>query len=202
MFLFVFILLIVALMLAVLLRVASQDKKNEELAALDRRLKYTGMSEIKFTLKGSGYRTEEEKEVFKNLKEGKRVILLQEPWNPVDKNAISVWFHGKRIGYMDRDKAYAHKNDLFGKANVEYKYCVVSKIIWNEDYDTPIVDLSAYYSTSNGTAVLNINKTSIDFTYIDPIEGCGNNLMEDIQKKKISFLRNLHGSYQYSSRMV
>jgi HIRAN domain len=36
-------------------------------------------------------------------------VLLREPDNPADSNAIAVWAeNGRRLGYLDREKAVAY----------------------------------------------------------------------------------------------
>lgn len=37
--------------------------------------------------------------------------LLAEPDNPYDRNAIAVWLHGRRVGYLQREWARSHRAD-------------------------------------------------------------------------------------------
>lgn len=41
-------------------------------------------------------------DVVRAMKPGDSVILIREPNNQYDRNAISVWFDGRRIGYIPK----------------------------------------------------------------------------------------------------
>ena len=180
-----FIVVIVLVLVSTLIAGANEQaelEKKQEQQTLERRLSYTGFSELKFTLKGSNHCTEDEKEIFSHLKKNKELILLPEPWNPIDKSAISVCFYGKKIGYMDRTNAFHFRNILFQDNEIKYKTCFVREISQNEGYDTPLVEISVIYPDPKGKARVFGNQTSCDFVYIDPIEGCGIDLVKDIMK--------------------
>lgn len=60
----------------------------------------------KFHLKGLEYRRPKATKIYNSLKEGEKVLLVKEPTNPYDENAVKVYAtNGEHLGYVPREKA-------------------------------------------------------------------------------------------------
>ena len=60
----------------------------------------------KFHLKGLEYRRPKATKIFDSLKEGEKVLLVKEPTNPYDENAVMVYAtNGEHLGYVQRERA-------------------------------------------------------------------------------------------------
>lgn len=183
----VIIILVVVLLFAIPIYMSANEEEKEELKRQDKRFSNTGFSSFTFKLKGSNYCSDLAKEFLKEIKEGDAVVLMPEFFNEYDKYAISVRLFGRHIGYVDRTVAYHWAEKLFGGSAPNYRLCVAKKVTLNEGFDYPVVDFEVFYKDTGGTAKFNFKHGGPDYIYVDPIEGCGKDVAEDIVKRHFLF---------------
>lgn len=183
----VIIILVVVLLFAIPIYMSANEEEKEELKRQDKRFSNTGFSSFTFKLKGSNYCSDLAKEFLKEIKEGDAVVLMPEFFNEYDKYAISVRLFGRHIGYVDRTAAYHWAEKLFGGSAPNYRLCVAKKVTLNEGFDYPVVDFEVFYKDTEGTAKFNFKHGGPDYIYVDPIEGCGKDVAEDIVKRHFLF---------------
>lgn len=183
----VIIILVVVLLFAIPIYISANEAEKEELKKQDKRFSNTGFSSFTFKLKGSNYCSDLAKEFLKEIKEGDAVVLMPEFFNEYDKYAISVRLFGRHIGYVDRTAAYHWAEKLFGGSAPNYRLCVAKKVTLNEGFDYPVVDFEVFYKDTEGTAKFNFKHGGPDYIYVDPIEGCGKDVAEDIVKRHFLF---------------
>lgn len=183
----VIIILVVVLLFAIPIYMSANEQEKEELKRQDKRFSNTGFSSFTFKLKGSNYCSDLAKEFLKEIKEGDAVVLMPEFFNEYDKYAISVRLFGRHIGYVDRTAAYHWAEKLFGGSAPNYRLCVAKKVTLNEGFDYPVVDFEVFYKDTEGTAKFNFKHGGPDYIYVDPIEGCGKDVAEDIVKRHFLF---------------
>ena len=179
----------IVICVAVIVSIASagladvKQKEEAELRRQERRLSVTGYGSFGFTLKGSNYCSDTAKEFLRGINEGDAVVLMPEFFNEFDKYAISVRYLGKHIGYMDRTTAFHWAEKLFTGDEPNYRLCVATKVEQNEGYDTPLVEFEVYYKEPNGKARFNFKHDGPKYIYVNPVEGCGQDLTEDIAQR-------------------
>ena len=179
---FIVILVFVVFLIAVASKSANEERR-EKMKDLEKRITTTGFSSFTFKLKGSGYCSDVAKEFLANIKEGDAVVLMPEFFNEFDKYAISVRLYGKHIGYVDRSVAYEWAGRLFDGGEPNYRLCVAKTVTLNEGFDYPIVEFEVFYRKFGGVAKIDFKHCGADYVYIDPIEGCGKDLKEDLEKR-------------------
>ena len=161
----------------------ANEQEESERKAQERRFTHTGFSSFTFKLKGSNYCSDLAKEFLANIQEGDAVVLMPEFFNEYDKYAISVRLFGKHIGYVDRTSAYHWAENLFGGSVPNYRLCVAKKVTLNEGYEFPVVDFEVFYKDSQGQARIDYKHEGPKYVYVDPVEGCGKDLADDIVKQ-------------------
>lgn len=161
----------------------ANEQEESERKAQERRFTHTGFSSFTFKLKGSNYCSDLAKEFLANIQEGDAVVLMPEFFNEYDKYAISVRLFGKHIGYVDRTSAYHWAENLFGGSVPNYRLCVAKKVTLNEGYEFPVVDFEVFYKDSQGQARIDYKHEGPKYVYVDPVEGCGKDLADDIVKR-------------------
>lgn len=161
----------------------ANEQEESERKAQERRFTHTGFSSFTFKLKGSNYCSDLAKEFLANIQEGDAVVLMPEFFNEYDKYAISVRLFGKHIGYVDRTSAYHWAENLFGGSVPNYRLCVAKKVTLNEGYEFPVVDFEVFYKDSQGQARIDYKHEGSKYVYVDPVEGCGKDLADDIVKR-------------------
>ena len=161
----------------------ANEQEESERKAQERRFTHTGFSSFTFKLKGSNYCSDLAKEFLKEIKEGDAVVLMPEFFNEYDKYAISVRLFGRHIGYVDRTSAYHWAENLFGGSVPNYRLCVSKKVTLNEGYEFPVVDFEVFYKDSQGQSRIDYKHEGPKYVYVDPVEGCGKDLADDIVKR-------------------
>lgn len=179
----VIVLLLVLFLFAYPAYMDAKEKEKEELKKQERRFSITGYSSFTFKLKGSNYCSDIAKGFLKDIKEGDCVVLMPEFFNEFDRYAISVRLFGRHIGYVDRTEAYHWAEKLFGGSAPNYELCIAKTVTLNEGYEYPLVTFEVFYKDVNGKAKFNHKNKGADYIYIDPIEGCGKDLAEDLTKR-------------------
>lgn len=170
--------------IAVIISIVSSGNAERKRKEEAERKKRTGFSSFSFELKGSNYCSDLAKDLLRDIKEGTAVVLMPEFFNEYDRYAISVRLNGKHIGYMDRTNAYHWAEKLFdGCSNPKYHLCVASKVTLNEGFEYPLVEFEVFYREWDGEAKIDKNHPGPNFVYVNPIEGCGIDLVEDIAKR-------------------
>lgn len=134
---------------------------------------------LTFNVQGTNFADEKGKEYIKNLKVGDPVLLVPEFYNPYDCNAVAVHINGVRIGYMPSSLAATVAKSIFPGHSANYTLCQVSEVVKDEIYAMPIIELAVFAKTSDGEDQL-ISDREPDILYVEPIEGCGQNLVDDI----------------------
>lgn len=150
--------------------VAEEEKPKEK----DRYTRF-----LTFNVQGTNFADEKGKEYIKNLKVGDPVLLVPEFYNPYDCNAVAVHIDGVRIGYMPSSLAATVAKSIFPGHSANYTLCQVSEVVKDEVYAMPIIELAVFAKTSDGEDQL-ISDREPDILYVEPIEGCGQNLVDDI----------------------
>ena len=181
-FIIILIVILVISFIFPLLQDANEQEESER-KAQERRFTHTGFSSFTFKLKGSNYCSDLAKEFLADIQEGDAVVLMPEFSNEYDKYAISVRLFGKHIGYVDRTSAYHWAENLFGGSIPNYRLCVAKKVTLNEGYEFPVVDFEVFYKDSQGQARIDYKHEGPKYVYVDPVEGCGKDLADDIVKR-------------------
>ena len=181
-FIIILIVILVISFIFPLLQDANEQEESER-KAQERRFTHTGFSSFTFKLKGSNYCSDLAKEFLADIQEGDAVVLMPEFFNEYDKYAISVRLFGKHIGYVDRTSAYHWAENLFGGSIPNYRLCVAKKVTLNEGYEVPVVDFEIFYKDSQGQARIDYKHEGPKYVYVDPVEGCGKDLADDIVKR-------------------
>ena len=184
---FIIVVIVIAIPMIIAASSEASEKEDANRKAQERRFTHTGFSSFTFKLKGSNYCSDLAKEFLKEIKEGDAVVLMPEFFNEYDKYAISVRLFGRNIGYVDRTAAYHWAEKLFGGSAPNYRLCVAKKVTLNEGFDYPVVDFEVFYKDHEGTAKFNFKHGGPDYIYVDPIEGCGKDMAEDIVKRHFLF---------------
>ena len=179
---FIVILVFVVFLIATASNSANEEKR-EKMKDSEKRITTTGFSSFTFKLKGSGYCSDVAKEFLANIKEGDAVVLMPEFFNEFDKYAISVRLYGKHIGYVDRSAAYEWAGRLFDGGEPNYRLCVAKTVTLNEGFDYPIVEFEVFYRKHGGVANIDFKHEGPNFVYVNPIEGCGVDLTDDIMNR-------------------
>ena len=107
------------------------------------------------------------------------MLLVPEFYNPYDCNVVAVHVNGVRIGYMPSSLAATVAKSIFPGHSANYTLCQVSEVVNDEVYEMPIIELAVFAKTADGKDQL-ISDREPDILYIEPIEGCGQNLVDDI----------------------
>lgn len=134
---------------------------------------------LTFNVLGTNFADEKGKEYIKSLKVGDPVLLVPEFYNPYDCNAVAVHVNGVRIGYMPSSLAATVAKSIFPGHSANYTLCQVSEVVNDEVYEMPIIELAVFAKTADGKDQL-ISDREPDILYVEPIEGCGQNLVDDI----------------------
>jgi|GEM_PF-3736704 len=179
---FIFILVLVVSLIVAASNSANEERR-EKMKDLEKRITTTGFSSFTFKLKGSGYCSDVAKELLANIKEGDAVVLMPEFFNEYDKYAISVRYIGKHIGYVDRTTAFHWAGKLFTGSEPNYRLCVAKSVTLNEGYDIPLVEFEVFYRDFHGEAKIDLKHSGPYYAFIDPVEGCGRDLAEDLTKR-------------------
>lgn len=177
------VILVFVVSLIVLASNSANEERREKMKGLEKRITTTGFSSFTFKLKGSGYCSDVAKEFLANIKEGDAVVLMPEFFNEFDKYAISVRLNGKHIGYVDRSVAYEWANRLFDGSTPNYHLCVAKTVTLNDGFEYPVVDFEVFYRKWSGVAKIDSEHQGPDFVYVNPIDGCGVDLSDDITKR-------------------
>jgi len=134
---------------------------------------------LTFNVQGTNFADEKGKEYIKSLKVGDPVLLVPEFYNPYDCNAVAVHVNGVRIGYMPASLAATVAKTIFPGHSANYTLCQVSEVVNDEVYEMPIIELAVFAKTADGKDQL-ISDREPDILYVEPIEGCGQDLVDDI----------------------
>ena len=180
---FIIVVIVIAIPMIIAASSEASEKEDANRKAQERRFTHTGFSSFTFKLKGSNYCSDLAKEFLKEIKEGDAVVLMPEFFNEYDKYAISVRLFGRHIGYVDRTAAYHWAEKLFGGSAPNYRLCVAKKVTLNEGFDYPVVDFEVFYKDSQGQARIDYKHEGPKYVYVDPVEGCGKDLADDIVKR-------------------
>lgn len=181
----IFIIVVIVIAIPMIIAASSEASEQEDAnrKAQERRFTHTGFSSFTFKLKGSNYCSDLAKEFLSDIQEGDAVVLMPEFFNEYDKYAISVRLFGKHIGYVDRTTACHWAEKLFEGSAPNYRLCVAKEVILNEGYDYPVVEFEVFYKDNQGQAKIDYKHEGPKWVYVDPVEGCGKDLTEDIVKR-------------------
>lgn len=154
---------------------------EDDTAFLTDQYEVTGYRKLyTFSLAGACYQSERGKELSRSLHAGDPVHLVPEPYNPKDSNAIAVHVEGERIGYVMSGIASRIYGRLFDGFDVSPHTCQVMYSELNPGYDTPKMMLSVFVKDEEGTDTLISDRTEPNYIYVEPIEGCGVDHVDDI----------------------
>lgn len=164
----------------------SEERRQEEqeLKEQERRLLTTGFSSFSFNLKGSNHCSDIARDLLQKIKQGDAVLLMPEFFNEYDRYAISVRMFGKHIGYMDRTTAFHWAEKLFTGSTPNYHLCIAKKVELNEGFDLPMVEFEVFYKDKDGRARFDFKHEGPMYSYVNPVEGCGQDLTDDITNKR------------------
>lgn len=181
----IIIIIVIVIAIPMIISAASEASEQEDAnrKAQERRFTHTGFSSFTFKLKGSNYCSDLAKDFLADIQEGDAVVLMPEFFNEYDKYAISVRLFGKHIGYVDRTTACHWAEKLFEGSTPNYRLCVAKEVILNEGYDYPVVEFEVFYKDNQGQAKVDYKHEGPKWVYVDPVEGCGKDLTEDIVKR-------------------
>ncbi len=155
-------------------REAKERERVEEQKQPDRYTRF-----LTFNVQGTNFADEKGKEYIKNIKVGDPVLLVPEFYNPYDCNAVAVHVNGVRIGYMPSSIAATVAKSIFPGHSANYTLCQVSEVVNDEVYEMPIIELTVFAKTADGKDQP-ISDREPDILYVEPIEGCGQDLVDDI----------------------
>lgn len=144
---------------------------------------------LTFNIAGMNRASERGKELANELAVGDAVVLVPEFYNIYDNNAIAIYIYGTRIGYMPASLAATVAKTIFTGHSANYTVCQVSEIIKDDKYEMPIIQLAVFAKTKTGEDAL-ISDKEPALIYIEPIEGCGVDYIDDILHK--GYLMSLH----------
>jgi hypothetical protein len=60
----------------------------------------------------AGFRHYEAPDVWRDVRAGDRLVLVREPGNPYDPNAVRIDWHGRQLGYLPRSENAAVARQL------------------------------------------------------------------------------------------
>ena len=157
------------------------DDEGDDTAFLTDQYEVTGYRRLyNFSLAGACYQSERGKALSRSLHAGDPVQLVPEPYNPKDRKAIAVHVEGERIGYVMGGIASRIYGRLFDGFDVGPYICQVLYSEINPGYDTPKMMLSVFVKDDEGTDTLISDRTEPNYIYVEPIEGCGVDHVDDI----------------------
>lgn len=161
--------------------VHDDSEEEDDTAFLTDQYEVTGYRKLyTFSLSGACYQSERGKALARSLHAGDPVHLVPEPYNPKDRTAIAVYVEGERIGYVMAGIASRIYGRLFDGFDVSSHTCQVMYSDINPGYDTPKMMLSVFVKDEAGTDTLISDRTEPNYIYVEPIEGCGVDHVDDI----------------------
>lgn len=180
----VFIVIGIIICISIIIVIVSKGNAERKIREEEERKKRTGFSSFTFKLKGSNHCSDIARDILRKIKEGDAVLLMPEFFNEYDRYAISVRMFGKHIGYMDRTTAFHWAEKLFMGTTPNYHLCIARKVELNEGFDLPLVEFEVFYKDKDGRARFDFKHEGPTYSYVNPVEGCGQDLADDITNKR------------------
>lgn len=180
----VFIVIGIIICTSIIIVIVSKGNAERKIREEEERKKRTGFSSFTFKLKGSNHCSDIAREILQKIKQGDAVLLMPEFFNEYDRYAISVRMFGKHIGYMDRTTAFHWAERLFTGSTPNYHLCIARKVELNEGFDLPLVEFEVFYKDKDGRTRFDVKHEGPMYSYVNPVEGCGQDLTDDITNKR------------------
>lgn len=180
----VFIVIGIIICTSIIIVIVSKGNAERKIREEEERKKRTGFSSFTFKLKGSNHCSDIAREILQKIKQGDAVLLMPEFFNEYDRYAISVRMFGKHIGYMDRTTAFHWAERLFTGSAPSYHLCIAQKVELNEGFDLPLVEFEVFYKDKDGRTRFDFKHEGPMYSYVNPVEGCGQDLTDDITNKR------------------